>query len=103
MVTSRLIFLLDRNEILADTAYAYLSVDGRQAGKNRISGGLHRLLDLSGPNDPPDFKRELRESTSKRWQHTADRWSCFGFINSRHIFQRDGTVRYLTVSVLPNQ
>ena len=94
--------MLDRNEFLADsTVFAYLDVDGQQQQIELTAGSLAYSICqipiiLQGSNENRITVHFTNGSNLQIEGHVLDSE------NSRHIFQRDGVVHHLVVSIAPN-
>ncbi|MEO8355390.1 MAG: hypothetical protein ABI621_05730 [Chloroflexota bacterium] len=95
--------MLDRNEFLADPAkFAYMDVKGQQEQMELPMGCLAysicQVPILLQASDEPCIRVHLADGSIQQINgHVLDS------VNSRHIFQRDGVVHHLVVSVPPNR
>ncbi|HSA99545.1 MAG TPA: hypothetical protein VLE49_02765, partial [Anaerolineales bacterium] len=95
--------LLDRNEFLTEpTEFSYRNLDGEQAQivlpAGSIAYTICQVPVILQAFDKPRIKIHLSDGSIQQIDgHILD------IANSRHIFQRDGIVHYLMISVTPNK
>jgi hypothetical protein len=93
--------LLDRNEFLADSkVFTYWSVDGQQQRMDLQAGSIAYSICqvpviLHASNETCIQVHLTDGSTQQIEGHVLDS------VNSKHIFQRDGVVHHLNVTLIP--
>ncbi len=91
--------LLNKNEFLADpTVFTYFGIDGNQEQINLKAGSLAYLI-----CQVPVILQSSNENCITLYFSNGDTQTITGHVleavNSRHIFQRDGAVHHLVVSI----
>ncbi|HUE99707.1 MAG TPA: hypothetical protein VMN99_10660 [Anaerolineales bacterium] len=95
--------LLDKNEFLAESAeFGYRNVNGKQEQMELPAGSIAysicQVPIVLKAAEEPCIKVHLSDGSTQQINgHVLDS------VNSKHIFQRDGTVHHLVVSVTPSK